>query len=130
MTKKTVKNPHILIVEDDSALNDAFQLVLKNDGFTVTSAYNGQEALDALSTVTPDLIILDLLMPIMDGREFLHAFNNHRHIPIIVLSNLDAKSEIQEIMSLGASRYVLKAWASPRELIKLAYETISERQGK
>lgn len=130
MTHKAVKNPHTLIVEDDAALNDAFQLILKNDGFTVTSAYNGQEALDALHTLTPDLIILDLLMPIMDGREFLRAFDNAQHIPIIVLSNLDAKSEIQEIMDLGATRYVLKAWASPRELIKLARETIGEQQGK
>jgi DNA-binding response OmpR family regulator len=124
MAKNTTQKKTILVVEDDAALSDAFTIILSKDDFSVLRAYNGKEALDILSREQPDLILLDLLMPIMDGREFLRNFKNIHNIPVIVLSNLDTKSEIQEVMDLGASRYMLKAWASPRELIMLAHETI------
>ena len=124
MAKNTTQKKTILVVEDDAALSDAFTIILSKDDFSVLRAYNGKEALDILSREQPDLILLDLLMPIMDGREFLRNSKNIHNIPVIVLSNLDTKSEIQEVMDLGASRYMLKAWASPRELIMLAHETI------
>ena len=124
MVKSKSHKYTILVIEDDAALSDAFNIILGKDDFTVMRAYNGREALEALKNQKPDLILLDLLMPIMDGREFLRSFKNEHDIPIIILSNLDTKSEIQEVMDLGATRYMLKAWASPRELIMLAHETI------
>ncbi len=116
----------ILIVEDDTALSDAFGLILDRQGFTVDKAYNGRDALEKIRASKPDLILLDLLMPIMDGKAFLQGFKNTDNIPVIVLSNLDEKSEIQEVLDLGASRYMLKAWASPNELVKLVGETIQQ----
>lgn len=116
----------VLIVEDDTALSDAFGLVLDKQGFAVDKAYNGEDALSKIREHKPDLILLDLLMPVMDGKAFLKGFENPDDIPVIVLSNLDAKNEIQEVLDLGAARYMLKAWASPNELVKLVKETLEQ----
>lgn len=124
MTKKV---QHVLVVEDDPALSDAFSIVLRKEGYDVTVAFNGKEALQKVASFTPDLILLDLLMPIMGGKEFLENFKNTSNIPVIVLSNLDTRSDIQEVLNLGASRYMLKAWASPNELVKLVKETLQDQ---
>ncbi len=117
--------PHVLLVEDDLSLSDAFSIMLTKQGYTVTCAFDGKEALEKLNIVTPDIILLDLLMPIMDGKEFLKQFSNTEHIPIIVFSNLDAKSEVHEVLQLGATRYMLKAWATPTELVRVVQDTLA-----
>ena len=115
-----------MLVEDDPTLSDAFSILLEKEGYEVENAFNGKEAIHILERFTPNIIILDLLMPIMDGREFLKSFKNEYQIPIIVFSNLDSNDEITEVLSLGASRYMLKAWASPKELVRIINDTISE----
>lgn len=117
---------HVLLVEDDAMLNDAFSILLKKQGYGVDTAYNGQEALDQIKKRRPDLILLDLLMPVMDGKDFLRAFDNQTHIPIIVFSNLDTKSEVQEAVKLGASRYMLKSWATTKELVRVISDTLQD----
>lgn len=117
---------HVLLVEDDAMLNDAFSMLLHKQGYSLDVAYNGKEALDVLQHKTPDLILLDLLMPVMDGKDFLRAFDNHSHIPIIVFSNLDTKSEVQEAIELGATRYMLKSWATTKELVRVITDTLAD----
>lgn len=112
--KKTV-----LLVEDEAILSDAFSTILKKEGYHVELAFNGEEALNRITSVQPDIILLDLLMPVMDGKEFLKKFQNTSNTPIIVFSNLDAKDDIKEVLELGATRFMLKAWATPQELIKV-----------
>ena len=114
----------ILVVEDDQALNDAFSLILENE-YDVDTAFDGQEALALVDQKEYDLILLDLLMPIMDGKEFLRSFQNPKDIPVIVFSNLDAKSDVEEVTQLGATRYMLKSWASPKELLKLVQDSLA-----
>lgn len=114
----------VLLVEDDAVLNDAFSLVLAKEGFDVEIAFNGEDALEKLQTSTPDIILLDLLMPVMDGKTFLKNFKNPSKIPIIIFSNLDAKTEVQEALDLGASRFMLKAWATPKDLVQVINSTI------
>lgn len=114
----------ILLVEDDATLSDAFSIMLSKEGFEVVIAFNGQEALEKIKDKSVDLILLDLLMPVMDGREFLEVYENKNLIPIIVFSNLDAKNDVDEILELGVTRYMLKAWASPKELTKIIQDTI------
>ena len=99
--------------------------MLTKNGYQVSSAFDGRQALDLLKTVQPDIILLDLLMPVLGGKEFLQQFNNASHVPIIVFSNLDSKSEIQEVMDLGASRYMLKAWATPTELVRVIEDALA-----
>lgn len=106
----------ILLVEDDAMLSDAFSLIFKKSDHALIHAPNGKKALELLKDSKVDIILLDLLMPIMDGKEFLRQFDNHEDIPIIVFSNIDNKDDVEEVLSLGASRYMLKAWASPREI--------------
>ena len=79
----------ILIVEDDSDFQDIYQLYLQGESFRVLTALNGKEAVEVLEKETPDLIILDLIMPVMDGEEFyawLRAQEKWRYIPVIVAS--------------------------------------------
>lgn len=114
----------VLVVEDDTALSDAFSIVLRNAGYDVSLAHDGKEALELTAKNRYAIILLDLLMPIMDGKEFLRQFENKSDVPIIVFSNLDAKDDIDEALQLGATRYMLKSWASPQKLTELIKETI------
>lgn len=114
----------ILLIEDDATLRDAFEMVLSRD-FQVVTASDGRLGLYEAENRKFDLILLDMLMPIMDGKEFLRQYENSQDIPIIVFSNLDSKSEIDEAIELGATRYLLKSWASPKELIRVVKDVLA-----
>jgi DNA-binding response OmpR family regulator len=126
MSKQT-----ILVVEDEQTLNEAYVTILKKEGFRVLSAFDGEEALSVAETNDVDLILLDLRMPKVNGIEFLKAFDleSQTHPPIvIVFSNLDMQEEIDEAFSLGATKYMLKAWASPKELVKLVKDNLTVKK--
>ena len=128
---KIDKNLTVMIIEDELLLNDAYAQVLSSAGIALMRAYNGQEALDRLQDETPDIILLDLRMPVMDGIHFLKKLNPKISMPdtkIIVFSNYDDQKEIDEAFSLGAMHYMLKAWATPDELIKLIREVDNSSQ--
>ena len=115
-------NSKILIIEDDVALNDAYKTILTTAGYAVSTAFNGEEALEVAMQHHPDIIFLDLRMPVMDGIDFLKQYQpkqQHPDVHIVVFSNYDIQAEVDEAYSLGAERYVLKAWASPKELLKI-----------
>ncbi len=121
----------ILIAEDEQALNDAYRMILESEGYKVLCAFDGSEALEIIKTSEPDLILLDLRMPKVSGIEFLHMYKpkeKHPKVKIIIFSNLDMQSEIDEAYELGADRYMLKAWASPKELAKLVKATLKEKK--
>lgn len=120
MTKSPA--PNVLVVEDDAALNEAYKLILESANYPTRVAQNGQEALQLVSEQEPDIIFLDLRMPVMDGIAFLKEYQpatKHKDVKIIVFSNYDMQQEVDEAYELGAERYVLKAWASPKELLKM-----------
>jgi DNA-binding response OmpR family regulator len=122
----------ILIIEDEKALNEAYQIVLKKAKYKVLAAYNGQEGLDVFKSERPDLVLLDLRMPQMDGVEFLKRLDplkNYPGLQIIIFSNFDDQAEIDSAFKYGATRYMLKAWSSPAELIKVVKETL-EREAE
>jgi DNA-binding response OmpR family regulator len=109
----------ILIVEDNKTLNEAYEMILQHEGHKVEVAQNGQEGLDKLKTFTPDLILLDLLMPVLDGLGFLKQFRKlypASDIKIVVLTNLDQDKEITAALKLGAYKYIVKARTSPKQL--------------
>lgn len=92
--KKTSKK--ILIIEDDTSLNAALSDYLTRAGFKVTTTFNGQEALEVIKVDQPDLIILDLLMPVMDGYTFLEKIRTddvNKDINIIILTNFSMSEE-------------------------------------
>jgi len=99
----------ILIVEDDSDFQDIYQLYLQGESYQVLTALNGREATVVLEKETPDLIILDLIMPVMDGEEFyvwLRAQEKWRHIPVIIASVNDKMP--QRVTDLGGVSCSLK----------------------
>lgn len=116
----------ILIIEDDAALSDAFNMILKHAGYKVKVAYNGRLALDWLENHEPDLILLDILMPVMDGREFLMNYRNERGVPIVALSNLDARTDVEQIVKLGATTYTLKSSVTPEKLVEIVEESLDD----
>lgn len=129
----TQKQPNILVIEDDAALNQAYETILRTAGYTVRTAFNGKDALALAAEDEPDIIFLDLRMPTMDGIGFLKEYKpatEHENVTIIVFSNYDLQQEIDKAYDLGAKRYVLKAWASPKELIKIVEDTVNERNSQ
>jgi CheY-like chemotaxis protein len=121
------KSATILIVEDENALNQAYQIILRKAGYSVVSAYDGEDALEKAAKTTPDLILLDLRMPHMDGLNFLRHYKVrelHPEVKVIVFSNYDIQQDIDEAYDQGADRYILKAWASPKELLKVVQDTL------
>jgi two-component system response regulator YesN len=117
----------VLIVEDERTLNEAYELVLKREGHDVRVAYNGEEALKVFKEHNPELVLLDLRMPKMDGVAFLKKLEpekNHPDVKIIIFSNYDDQKEIDSAFKHGANRYILKAWSSPKELAKVVKETL------
>lgn len=114
--------PIILIVEDDLTLNEAYKTILEMAHYEVYTAYNGEEALQVAGLHIPAIIFLDLRMPVMDGIGFLEKYQpkqNHPDVRIVVFSNYDMQEEVDRAYELGAQRYVLKAMASPKELLKI-----------
>lgn len=113
---------NILVVEDDKDLNFAYRLILERENHTVESAFNGEEALQKIQDFKADIILLDLLMPIKSGVEFLQNYdtiNKHTKVKILVFTNIDNAPEINEALRLGADKCIIKAWTSPQGLVKL-----------
>ena len=125
------KPPCILVVEDEPNLNKAYQVILSTAGYTVLTAFNGEEALKLTTKQEPALILLDLRMPKMDGNDFLRAYDLKKHpkVKVIVFSNYDIEKEIEEAYAQGADRYILKALASPKELLRIVKDTLASAKG-
>ena len=118
----------VLIVEDDNDLREAYVMILQSEGIDVHAAENGKVALEKLEQAgDPGIIFLDLRMPVMDGLEFLRVYDatSHDDTEVVVFSNYDAKKEIDTAYELGARRYVLKARAAPKELIRIVRTILS-----
>lgn len=120
---------NIMVVEDDRDLNFAYRLILEKEKHTVISAYNGEEALEKLQDFDADIILLDLLMPIKSGVEFLQSYDiasKHPSVKILVFTNMDNAPEINEALRLGADKCIIKAWTSPQGLIKLVDNMLNQ----
>lgn len=117
----------VLIVEDDPQLNLTYDILLKKIGHEVGHAFNGLEALDQIKEFKPELILLDIRMPKMDGIEFLKQADmpkNHPDIKIILFSNMDQADQIEEAFSLGIHKSVLKSSMAPSQLATLVNELL------
>lgn len=117
-TTKGNSMAHILVVEDNDILSNAYRQILERQKHKVEVAANGKEALKKIKDKDPDMIFLDLLMPVMGGLTFLKEYDLSKHpdVKVVILSNLDTDTDIEEAMRLGASKYILKAHATPSQL--------------
>ena len=105
----------VLIVEDDHKTAEIVRLYLERDGYAVTSAYDGMAGLEAARSEPPDLVILDLLLPRMNGLDVCRRLRNECDAPIIMLTALSTEQDKLAGLELGADDYVTKPF-SPREL--------------
>jgi DNA-binding response OmpR family regulator len=110
---------NVLIAEDEKPLSHALSLKLTREGFLVDIAQNGQECLDMIKAKKYDVLLLDLMMPVIDGFQVLESSKKISHIPkIIVLSNLSQKEDEDRVLSLGASKYFIKSNVSLSQIVE------------
>ncbi len=113
--------PKILIVEDDKFLRELIKKKLAMEGFEVLEAVDGEEGVKKAKEEMPDLILLDLILPGIDGFEVLKRVKEDEKtqpIPVIILSNLGQREEIERGLKLGATDYLVKAHFTPAEIIE------------
>ena len=119
----------ILIVEDEQILREAFTLLLQANGYQVDAAHNGQAALGNCAENTYDLILLDIMMPVLDGIGFLRQAKLQTAAPntrVIVLSNLSYDEMPAELQQLGVHRQEIKANLSSRDIVMLVRDELEE----
>lgn len=111
----------ILVVEDDQFLRDLYNELLTGDGYQVTLAADGEEGLAKISTGGFDLVLLDIMLPKMDGLEILRKLREHGpktpNGPIILLTNLGQDAIIKEGFNLGATGYIIKSAMTPEQVL-------------
>ena len=118
----------ILIVEDDKILQAIFRSLLIKAGYQVDAASDGQEGLAKANAHEPDLIILDMQMPNMDGIDFLRAYDvidAHPKVKVIAFSNTQQPQKVKDAIALGALGYMTKSQYSPRALMQLIKDTLA-----
>ncbi len=112
---------NILIIEDDKFLRELIVRKVINEGFDVSEAIDGEEGIKKIKEEKPDMILLDLILPSIDGFEVLSRMKEDSalsSIPVIILSNLGQKEDIDRGMKLGATDYLIKAHFTPGEIIE------------
>ena len=98
----------LLVIDDDSAVTDLLSLLLKSHGFEVGATNNSTEGLSMIRDDSPDVVILDLMMPDMDGWQICKAVREFSQVPIIILSALNDPSMIASVLDAGADDYLTK----------------------
>lgn len=118
----------IAIIEDDPVINQMYRMKFEADGFEVQIADNGERGVALVEGFQPDLILLDLQMPSMNGAEALSAIRAHnwgKDIPVIILTNLGEEEAPKSLRSLGIHSYIVKADLTPRQVVGRAKEALN-----
>ena len=127
----TTTRKKVLLVEDSPAIQAIYKNALTYEQFQVMTAGNGMEAIKLLSQDRPDMILLDLMMPVMDGYKVLQVVKTDpkmAKIPVLVFSAKGQPEEVDKALSLGAAGYVVKATTKPREVIERIKAILAKQQ--
>jgi len=111
----------IAILEDDPVIAQMYRMKFEADGFDVQIADNGQDGISLAEQFSPDLILLDMQMPIMTGDEALKEIRSQdwgKHVPVIVLTNLGEEEAPKSLKALGIHSYIVKADLTPRQVVE------------
>jgi DNA-binding response OmpR family regulator len=123
MTKK------ILIIEDEKSLVEAIQTKLEAAGYEIEKAFDGEQGIAKLGEGKIDLILLDILMPVMDGISFLKKIKTeeaYKNIPVIILTNLSDSEKVAQVLELGETSYLIKSDSSLDSLIEMIKKKLRE----
>ncbi len=118
----------IAIVEDDAVISQMYRMKFEADGFEVQLANNGKRGVALVEAFLPDIILLDLQMPEMDGVEALEIIRKHswgKDIPVIILTNLGEEESPKQLRSLGIHSYIVKANLTPRQVVTRVKEALN-----
>lgn len=130
MTETTQHIPTILVVEDELPLQNAIEIKLKNEGYTVILTASAHEAVEALTHSIPDLIWLDLLLPGMDGLEFLEEMRKKeewKHIPVLIVSVTAGQDKIKRAFDLNVVDFIIKSQYRIDDIIERVKEFFTEK---
>lgn len=111
----------IILIEDDEFLSDVYRLKLEKENFEVEIVKDGSKALEKIINQKPDMILLDIVLPNLDGWEILKKIKKDdriKNIPVVVLSNLAQEEQVKKSLNLGATKYLVKSQYIPSEIIK------------
>lgn len=120
----------VVVVEDDQDLQYLYRLKLEREGFKVATASNGLEGLKVTKDEQPDLILLDLMMPIMGGAEMLTKLRAESwggNARVIILTNISRDEAPQALRFLHVDRYIVKAHHTPAQVIHIVHEVLGSR---
>jgi len=110
----------VFVVEDDPFILDIYTTKLRESGFSVESSSNGQDCIKKVQEVKPDLVLLDIVLPGLDGWEIIREIKKQgefKDLPIVILSNLSQKQEVEKGLDLGAVKYLIKSNYTPGEVV-------------
>jgi DNA-binding response OmpR family regulator len=117
----------IAIIEDDTVINQMYRMKFEANGFEVQLADNGKRGVAMVEEIKPDLILLDLQMPNMNGAEALKEIREHdwgKSIPVIVLTNLGEEEAPKSLKDLGIHSYIVKADLTPSQVVSRVKEAL------
>lgn len=124
--------PKLLLIEDDPLMIRLYKTLFTTKGFQVFSADNGIDGLDVLREEKPDIVLLDVMMPKMDGLQTIKAIREDpefKELPVIMLSNLGVNNVISEAFNYGATQYFVKSSVENNELVE-AVNTLLNKEKK
>lgn len=113
------KRPTIMVVDDDAAIVKMLERILRLEGYDVITAGDGKAALLLLEKAKPDLVILDIMMPGLDGVQVLQLMRERSNVPVIMLTARDEDFSIKQTLELGADDYVKKPFRTPVLLARI-----------
>jgi DNA-binding response OmpR family regulator len=119
----------ILIIEDDKFLRELISQKILKEGYEIAEAVDGESGLNSAKSEKPDLILLDLILPRIDGFEVLARIKSDpeiSQIPVIILSNLGQKDDIEKGLKMGAIDFLIKAHFTPAEIIEKIKSVMKE----
>ena len=115
------KKTKVLIIEDDSYISDMYRIKLESENFEVATAEDGIIGIKMLKKQKPDIILLDVVMPKMDGFDVLKTIKKNvelKEVPVVLLTNLSQKENVERGFELGADSYIIKAHFTPSEVVE------------
>lgn len=119
------QRPTVLIIEDEQFLCRLLTKKFESSGFVVRIALDGETGLKIVQQELPDIVLLDILLPGIDGFEVLRRLKsntNSQGIPVVIISNLGEAMDIDKAMQIGAADYLIKAQSSPQQIVDKARE--------
>jgi CheY-like chemotaxis protein len=118
----------ILIVEDDPLISRMYQKIFSFENYTVEVAENGEEALVKIRSAKPTIVLLDVMMPKMNGLQVLEKLKSDpdtKAIPVIMLTNLAGQQDAEKALSLGAIKYIVKSQYEPKQIVDMVKEILA-----